>query len=308
MRTGLGLDVPPGATEVSCSAEDSRGNRVSRSFEVTVVDTTAPVVTVTPVTVEATSPDGAAVAYTATAVDLVDGTVPVTCTPAPGSVFPLGVSEVECEAVDAAGNWAVTRHGGITVVDTTAPTLSVPGSLTVTATSAAGAAVYYAVSATDLADPDPLVACSVASGAVVPLGTTTVTCTATDASGNTAQRSFTVTVQVAWSGLAAPISVDGRAAFKSGSTIPVKFSLTGASAGATGAPATLSVAKVGAAGGEESLTVLSTSAADSGNQFRVSSGQYVYNLSTKGWGEGVYVLRVDLGDGMDRATQITVRR
>ena len=44
MRTGLGLDVPPGATEVSCSAEDSRGNRVSRSFEVTVVDTTAPVV------------------------------------------------------------------------------------------------------------------------------------------------------------------------------------------------------------------------------------------------------------------------
>ena len=258
-----GSMFPLGATEVSCSAEDSRGNRVSRSFEVTVVDTTAPVVTVTPVTVEATSPDGAAVAYTATAVDLVDGTVPVTCTPAPGSVFPLGASEVECEAVDAAGNWAVTRHGGITVVDTTAPTLSVPGSLTVTATSAAGAAVYYAVSATDLADPDPLVACSVASGAVVPLGTTTVTCTATDASGNTAQRSFTVTVQVAWSGLAAPISVDGRAAFKSGSTIPVKFSLTGASAGATGAPATLSVAKVGAAGGEESLTVLSTSAADS---------------------------------------------
>lgn len=303
-----GSMFPLGATEVSCSAEDSRGNRVSRSFEVTVVDTTAPVVTVTPVTVEATSPDGAAVAYTATAVDLVDGTVPVTCTPAPGSVFPLGASEVECEAVDAAGNWAVTRHGGITVVDTTAPTLSVPGSLTVTATSAAGAAVYYAVSATDLADPDPLVACSVASGAVVPLGTTTVTCTATDASGNTAQRSFTVTVQVAWSGLAAPISVDGRAAFKSGSTIPVKFSLTGASAGATGAPATLSVAKVGAAGGEESLTVLSTSAADSGNQFRVSSGQYVYNLSTKGWGEGVYVLRVDLGDGVDRATQITVRR
>ena len=55
------------------------------------------------------------------------------------------------------------------------------------------------------------------------------------------------------------------------------------------------MAKVGAAGGEESLTVLSTSAADSGNQFRVSSGQYVYNLSTKGWGEGVYVLKLFRG-------------
>jgi hypothetical protein len=36
--------------------------------------------------------------------------------------------------------------------------------------------------------------CSAASGSTFPIGTTTVTCTATDTSGNTASCSFTVTV------------------------------------------------------------------------------------------------------------------
>src|SRR6185503_12292687 len=42
--------------------------------------------------------------------------------------------------------------------------------------------------------PGVTVVCTPASGSCFPVGTTTVTCTATDASGNTATCSFTVTV------------------------------------------------------------------------------------------------------------------
>ena len=47
-------------------------------------------------TVEATSATGAIFTYTATATDLVDGSVAVTCTPASGATFPLGPTTVSC--------------------------------------------------------------------------------------------------------------------------------------------------------------------------------------------------------------------
>jgi hypothetical protein len=54
----------------------------------------------------ATSPDGAPVSYTATATDDVDGNLPVECSPASGSPFPVGTTTVNCSAEDAAGNVA----------------------------------------------------------------------------------------------------------------------------------------------------------------------------------------------------------
>jgi probable HAF family extracellular repeat protein len=72
-----------------------------------VTDTTPPEITVPDdVTVDATSPDGAVVEFTATATDDVDGDVPVECTPASGSTFAIGDTTVECTATDAAGNSA----------------------------------------------------------------------------------------------------------------------------------------------------------------------------------------------------------
>ena len=53
---------------------------------------------------DATGPDGALVEYAASAVDDVDGTVPVTCTPPSGSTFAIGTTTVTCTASDAAGN------------------------------------------------------------------------------------------------------------------------------------------------------------------------------------------------------------
>jgi hypothetical protein len=73
--------------------------------------------------------------------------------------------------------------------------ITVPANITTTATSASGAVVTYTATATDLVDGTDPVACTPASGATFPLGTTTVTCAATDSAHNSSTASFTVTVQ-----------------------------------------------------------------------------------------------------------------
>jgi hypothetical protein len=78
--------------------------------------------------------------------------------------------------------------------DTEAPTLTVPADLTTNATSAAGAVVTYVVTATDNVPEGLEVDCSKPSGSAFPNGTTTVTCTATDAAGNSTTREFAVVV------------------------------------------------------------------------------------------------------------------
>jgi parallel beta-helix repeat protein len=82
----------------------------------------------------------------------------------------------------------------VSIGDTTPPTLVLPPSAVLDAASPDGALHIYSVSATDDQDPAPVVVCSPAQGSVFPLGTTTVNCTATDASGNTSSGSFDVRV------------------------------------------------------------------------------------------------------------------
>jgi hypothetical protein len=67
--------------------------------------------------------------------------------------------------------------------------------MTVDATSPSGAAVSYTATAADAVDPATLITCAPASGTTFAIGTTNVTCMATDASGNRASASFTVTVK-----------------------------------------------------------------------------------------------------------------
>ena len=56
--------------------------------------------------VEASSPAGGIVTYTATASDIVDVSVAVTCSTVSGSSLALGTLTVSCSATDAAGNTA----------------------------------------------------------------------------------------------------------------------------------------------------------------------------------------------------------
>jgi hypothetical protein len=126
--------------------------------------------------------------------------------------------------------------------------LTLPNVVTAIATSRNGARVNYTVTAVDNIDPNPKVKCKPPSGSQFPIGKTPVTCTATDASGNSSQGTFIVKVIVKWSGLLPPIPSDGSGVFERGSTIPAAFMLTGESAPIRDLVARLYVAPVDAAG------------------------------------------------------------
>ena len=101
-----GSTFPLGPTLVSCTAR-SQGQTTTKTFTIAVVDRTAPAVTVPPdKRLQTRSPDGVRVNYSTSAADLVDGLVPVSCTPVSGSLFPSGTTTVSCRAGDRQGNIA----------------------------------------------------------------------------------------------------------------------------------------------------------------------------------------------------------
>src|SRR5262245_2941078 len=96
-----------GPTTVTCTAQDRPDEVVSKSFQITVVDRTAPRLVV-PATVRAraTTKGGAIVRFEASATDLVDGSLAPQCSPPSASVFRVGVTRVECSATDSRQNVA----------------------------------------------------------------------------------------------------------------------------------------------------------------------------------------------------------
>lgn len=126
------------------------------------------------------------------------GDITISCEPASGTEFPVGETEVQCIAIDAAGN-SDTASFVVTVnpplLDTTAPTITIPEYITVEATGSDGAEVPFQVAAEDDIDGPVDVACDYNSGDTFPIGETVVTCSAEDSAGNRAEESFTVTVQ-----------------------------------------------------------------------------------------------------------------
>jgi hypothetical protein len=100
-----GSIFPVGTTTVICEAFDDCRNRNRCTFEVRVIrDTTPPVLACSNITVCASSSRGAVVNYMPTATDDCSAIVTIKCDPEPGSVFPLGVTQVVCEATDECGN------------------------------------------------------------------------------------------------------------------------------------------------------------------------------------------------------------
>jgi probable HAF family extracellular repeat protein len=114
-----GSVFPLGTTEVTCSATDFFGNTSApQSFDVDVVDTTAPALEVpADINVETTGHSGSVVEYTVSATDTVDPSPIVNCGPASGSVFPIGRTVVRCTATDASGNRSPSATFRVTVVD-----------------------------------------------------------------------------------------------------------------------------------------------------------------------------------------------
>ncbi|MGH9408664.1 MAG: DNA/RNA non-specific endonuclease [Vicinamibacterales bacterium] len=87
----------------------------------------------------------------------------------------------------------VSASSTMTATDTTPPVVSVT-SVTVNQASAGGAVATFGATASDLVDGTLTPVCSPASGSTFPVGTTIVTCRATDAHGNTGTGTGTVTV------------------------------------------------------------------------------------------------------------------
>jgi hypothetical protein len=174
---------PLGSTTVLCSATDSAGT-ANGGFLVRVADTTPPVITV-PSDILSTS---TTVTFEASATDLVDGSLDVTCSRPAGSTFAPGTTTVVCTATDASLNLG---RGSFTVSVKTAatPTLTVPADFTAEATSLDGAVVTYSATA----DLGATVSCSPASGSTFAFGKTTVVCTASTADVSVSD-SFVVTV------------------------------------------------------------------------------------------------------------------
>ena len=181
---------------VTYTAVDAAGNESSCQQTVTVVDSAAPKLTCPAGLTVEFNVDGCAWVGdfgipAVTDADSDESEIILT-NDAPGS-FSLGTTVVEWTATDAAGN-ASSCMQEVTVVDIVAPTLNCPtGPLTAICTDAARAVVEFETTATYDCGEVTLV-CEPPSGSVFAPGTTTVTCTATDASGNHTNCSFDVKV------------------------------------------------------------------------------------------------------------------
>ncbi|MBI1851014.1 MAG: HYR domain-containing protein [Planctomycetes bacterium] len=189
-----GAAFPVGATSVTCTARDATGNSATCSFGVTVVDATPPLLQCPPrITAECTSPSGASVTYGVTATDDCTASPAIVCAPPTGSAFAFGTSHVDCTASDTAGN-STSCTFDVTVVDTTPPAIQCAPVQAIECVGPSGVAVSYTVTATDACDPMPFLTCTPPSGSVFAIGSTTVTCVASDHAVNSVQCSFEVRV------------------------------------------------------------------------------------------------------------------
>ncbi|MDG7050043.1 MAG: HYR domain-containing protein, partial [Nitrososphaerota archaeon] len=179
-----------GETVVTWTVTDSSGNTNSATQLITVLDSTAPVISVpADITSEATGRDGTIIPIgKADATDAIG--IDAITNDAPES-FPLGQTIVTWTATDTVGNTS-TATQSITITDTTAPTITAPADITQEATSPSENNITLSL---------PITTDSVSDVAITndalesfPLGETIVTWTATDEAGNSATTTQKITI------------------------------------------------------------------------------------------------------------------
>ena len=208
---------PIGETIVTWIAIDTSGNQASATQKVEVVDTIKPVISkIADLTVEATSDKQNTVNLVAPNVTDVQKVIVTSNAP---TFFQLGKTMITWTAVDASGNNS-TINQTVSLVDTTAPTLTVPTDVTKEATAKTGNSVSLGDPvATDLTGI-PTVTNNAPSD--YPLGTTIVTWTATDNFGNSVSKTQNVTiVDTTKPIITAPAKVVFEAVGTSGNVVPL---------------------------------------------------------------------------------------
>ena len=180
---------PVGITEVTYTATDDSDNFATDTQKVTIQDTADPVIILPPdITTEATGIQTSVNIGTATVANDTDSTI---THDAPAS-FPLGETMVTWTARDGVDN-TVTAIQRVTVRDTTNPTITVPIDITAEATGQLTSLDIGSPTARDIVDTDVTITHDAPDS--FPVGTTIVTCTATDDSGNFATATLRVTIQ-----------------------------------------------------------------------------------------------------------------
>jgi len=312
-----------GVSTVEYWSVDALGNAETPKSVTVKIDRTAPVTTATSSATGWTNADKVTVTFTASdrptgdhaGVDYteysLDGGNWLTGTSV--DVTNEGVHDIAYRSVDKAGNTEIAKT--ITVkIDRTAPTIAITTPQD-GATYLLNAKVAASWSASDGASGIGSAAGTVANGQFIDtstVGQKTFTVTATDKAGNQATK--TVTYNVVYShgvDFLPPVNPDGTSCFKLGSTVPIKFQLTDASgAYVSTAVATLEVTYVDpSTGNEVTEDVVSTSAATSGNLFRYdpTSNQYIFNMGTKRYKVGTYIILARLDDGSTIQETIRLR-
>ncbi|MEZ4687324.1 MAG: DUF5011 domain-containing protein [Bacteroidia bacterium] len=200
--TGLssGSLFPVGTTRLSFRATDASGNSSGCGFSVTVRDSSPPVISCPPGISVATDSGqcGAVVQFTVTSDDYCpSGTSQTDSTGlSSGSLFPVGTTQLSFRATDASGNSSDCAFG-VTVRDSTPPTITCPANINVAADSGqCGAVVQFTITSDDFCPSSngQTDSTGLSSGSFFPVGTTRLSFRATDASGNTADCFFTVHV------------------------------------------------------------------------------------------------------------------
>ena len=228
---------------------------------------------------------------------------------------PLGATAYTLTVTDP-GGLSSSAIAHVTVQDTTPPVLTLSQTsmaVVLPTASASGATVNLSgiATATDICDASPTITNNAPTS--FPVGTTIVTFTATDHSGNQSQKNFSVRVVDNFNGYFSPLLNTGASLFQSGRTIPVKFALTAADGTiVSNAVANLQVYFVlttptGTV--DETVNTLPSGSSNTGTLFRFdpTSGQYIYNLSTSGFASGTYLLRTTLNDGTTHDVNFSIR-
>jgi hypothetical protein len=296
--------TPPAALATGTDANVT----VHVAFEGCAITNTAPTLTLPtlPLVVEATSAAGAAVSFAGaiTASDLEDGDLAssVVCEPASGSTFPLGSTTVSCHVTDS-GDLVASGTFTVEVVDTTpARFTSFPtGTVSLVAADINGAtldleSLGIAVEDMGHVSEPATYDCDYVAGTVLEIGsTTTVSCTASDARGNTSEAStfgVFVGLNVDGTGFLSPLRMASPfSTHKRGSTIPHKFLPP---TYADGTPATdlasglrLVITHLDGTVEGDAIEVNDYSAGSTTWRYDDADGQYIFNLKTiTGWDFG----------------------
>ncbi len=221
------------------------------------------------ITAEAASSTGAVVIFNinATTTDASSTSLTVSCTPPSGSLFALSTTTVVCVADD--GIATSTVNFKVSVVDRTPPSITAPTDQTFTTTGTSTTPTLVKATSTDLVDPNPAINYNPTSFS---LGTTTVTWTATDASGNIATTTSNVFIIAATSSVhIATLTVrNGSSVIWSGSvSVPDSNTAT-----------TTITATDGTKAGVPVTSVLAVLLSASTTQFSVSNLQYFSSFSS----------------------------